>query len=161
MHLIINIHTLIRKLLHTNIPGTISKFIANCIKGRKSYTTCRNHKSRQRQFKTGVPQDGVLSPTLFNIYTSDLPPPSVSVQVIDDITITSTHTSTNAAKKYTQPYLHKVFAWTKQNNLILNPDKTTCTLFTPDPAEYMNNLDLKYTIMHYPWQRTQSFWVLP
>ena len=61
----------------------------------------------------------------------------------DDITITSTHTSTSAAKKYIQPYLHKVFAWTKQNNLTLNSDKTTCTLFTPDPAEYKSNLDLK------------------
>ena len=25
----------------------------------------------------------------------------------------------------------------------LNPDKTTCTLFTPDPAEYKSNLNLK------------------
>ena len=58
----------------------------------------------------------------------------------DDITITSTHSSTSAAKKYIQPYLHKVFAWTKQNNVMLNPDKTN--LFMPDPAEYRNNLDL-------------------
>ena len=35
----INIHTIIRKLLQTNIPGTLIKFIANYIKGRKSYTT--------------------------------------------------------------------------------------------------------------------------
>ena len=58
----------------------------------------------------------------------------------DDITITYTHTSTSAAKKNIQPYQHKVFAWTKQNNL--NSDKTTCTLFTTDPAEYTSNLDL-------------------
>ena len=107
----INLHTLIRKLLQTNIPCTIIKFIANYIKGRKAYTTHRNHTSKQRQFKTGVQQGGILSPTLFNIYTSDLPPPSAPVQVMayaDDIT--STHTGTNAAKKYMQPYLHKVLA---------------------------------------------------
>ena len=34
----INIHTLIRKLLQTNIPGTIIKFIANYIKGRVTPT---------------------------------------------------------------------------------------------------------------------------
>ena len=142
----INIHTLIRKLLQTNNPGTIIKFIADYIKGHKAYTTYRTHTSRQRQFKTGVPQSGVLSRTLFNIFTSDLPPPSAPVQVMayaDDVTITSTHTCTSAANKYIQPYLHKVFAWTKQNNLIVNPDKTTCILFTPDPAEYTSNLDLK------------------
>ena len=99
----INIHTLIRKLLQTKIPGTIIKFIANYINGRKAYTTYRNHTSSQRQFKTGIPQGGVFSPTLFNIYTADIPPPRVPVQVMVyayDITITSTYTRTSAAKKY-------------------------------------------------------------
>ena len=61
----IHIHTHIRKLQQTNIPGTIIKFIANYIQGRKAYTTYINHTSSQRQFKTGVPQAGVLSPSLF------------------------------------------------------------------------------------------------
>ena len=78
-----------------------------------------NHTSRKRQFKTGVPQGGVLSPTLINIYTPDLPQPSSPVQVMayaDDITILSTHTSMSAVKEYIQPYIQKVFSWTKQSH---------------------------------------------
>ena len=75
----------------------------------------------------------------------DIPPPRTPVQFIpyaDDRTITSTHTNTSAAMQYIQPYPQKN-SWTKQNNLTINPDKTTCTLFTPDPAEYKSNPDLK------------------
>ena len=115
----VNIHTLIRKLLLTKIPGTIIKFVANYIKGRKlhqrtqttskdanyingrkAYTTYINHTSSQRQLKTGVPQGGIRSLTPFNIYTADIPPPRAPFHVMayaDDITITSTHTSTSAA----------------------------------------------------------------
>ena len=88
-------------------------FIANYIKGHKAYTPYINHTSSQWLFKTGVPQGGVFSPTLFNIYTADIPSPRAPVQVMtyaDDITITSTHTSTSAANKYIQPYLHKGIA---------------------------------------------------
>ena len=139
----INIHTLIRKLLQTNIPGTIIQFIANYIKGRKAYTTYRNHTSKQRNIKLAFHKAASFHSHYLTF--TDLPPPGAPVQVMayaDDITITSTHTSTSAANKYIQPYLHKVFSWTKQNNLLLNPDKTTCTQFTPDPAEYTSNLDI-------------------
>ena len=143
----INIHTLVRKLIHTNIPGTIKTFIENYIDGSKVYTTYRNHAFIQRQFETGVSQGGVLSPTLFNIYTSDLPPPRAPVQVMaypKDMTITSTHTSwVQQIYIYIQPYLHAVLVWTTHNNHTLNSDKTTYTLPTPDLVEYTRNLDLK------------------
>ena len=76
----VNIHTLTHKLHQTNIPHTIIKYIAN-YKGRKAYTTFRNKTSTQRQFKNSVPQGGVLSPTLFNIYTSDTPTPQAPVKL--------------------------------------------------------------------------------
>ena len=49
----------------------------------------------------------------------------------------------SVSNKHIQPYTHTVFTWTKHNNILLNPDKTTFTLFTPDPAKYTSNLDLK------------------
>ena len=141
----VNIHTLTKKLLDTQIPPMIIKFIANYIKGRKAFTTYNNKTSTQRQFKTGVPQGGVLSPTLFNIYTSDIPspPPNINITVYaDDITMTSTDTNKQIAQAKLQPYLQEIASWTQQNQLHLNPDKTTSTLFTPDPAEYSTQLTL-------------------
>ena len=142
----VNIHTLIDKLTQTTIPHTILRYIANYIKGRMAYTTFRNHTSTKRQFKSGVPQGGVLSPILFNIYTSDIPLPPDSVQLTtyaDDITITAPHTDINIAKANIQPYLQDVLKWTKDNDLLHNTDKTKCTLLTPDPAEYNNQLGLQ------------------
>ena len=141
----VNIHTLTKKLLDTQIPPILIKFIANYIKGRKAFTTYNNKTSTQRQFKTGVPQGGVLSPTLFNIYTSDIPspPPNINITVYaDDITMTSTDTNKQIAHAKLQPYLQEIASWTQQNQLHLNPDKTTSTLFTPDPAEYSTQLTL-------------------
>ena len=133
-------------ILHGSYKSRISKnaSLDFCAKTPHDVKHLFNFQLIQRQFKTGAPQGGILSPTLFNIYTADIPPPRAPVQVMayaGDITITSTHTSTSAAKKYIQPYLHKFL--TGQNNLTLNTDKTTRTLFTPDLAEYTSNLDLK------------------
>ena len=142
----INIHTLIRKLLQTNIPGTIIKFITNYIKGRKAYTTYINHTSKQRQFKTGVPQGGVLSPTLFkHLHLRLTTTQCTRFRSWPTQTTSQSHPHTQVRVQprntYNNTYI-KVFAWTKQNNLLLNPGKTTCTLFAPDPAEYASNLDL-------------------
>ena len=86
----VHIHKLIDKMHNTTIHNTILKFTANYIKGRKQYVTYNNINSTQRNIKTGVPQGGVLSPTLFNIYTSDIPKPPPGIVLImyaDDITI--------------------------------------------------------------------------
>ena len=57
----VNTHTLINKIHKTNIPPTIIKYIANYIKGRKTYTFYNQTQSKQLHLKTGVPQGGVLS----------------------------------------------------------------------------------------------------
>ena len=135
----INIHTLIRKLLQTRIPGTIIKFIANHIKGRKAYTTYINHTSSPRQFKTCVTQRGVLSSTLltFTLQTHHHQEHQFRSWPVQMTSLSHLHRQ--ARVKPRNIYNH---TWTKQNNLTLNPDKTIYTLFTPDPAEYKSNLDV-------------------
>ena len=97
----INIHTLIRKLLQTNIPGTIIKFIANYIKGRKAYTTYINHSSKQRNLKLAFhPQYLTFTPQTYHhpVHRSDH---GLRRRHHDH---THTHTHTSVAKKYIQDY---------------------------------------------------------
>ena len=106
----LNIYIIIIKLHQPNIPHTINKFITTT-SSHKAYTTFRNKTSKQHQFKNGVPQGGILSPTLLNFYTYDTPTPQAPVKVTtyaDDIVITSTHNDINIAKANIQSYLHEI-----------------------------------------------------
>ena len=104
------------------------------------------HSQNSKQINTAVPQGGVLSPTLFNIYTSDIPlsPKDVKITTYtDDITIIASHTKHHKAQQIIQLYLRKIYEWAITNNLYISTDKTTTTLFTPDPAEYSTTLSIK------------------
>src|SRR5688572_14628444 len=71
----VNIHFLSNKLHQTNVPNTPTKFIANYIQGHKGFTLYQHSKSKQQQFKTGIPQKSLLSPLPFNLDPSDPPQP--------------------------------------------------------------------------------------
>ena len=142
----VHLHKLIHKMQQTQIPPTIVKYISNYIKGRTQFTLLNGCRSKPKNTKTGVPQGGVLSPILFNLYMADLPAPPPRVQTVtyaDDITVLSTHTNPTIAQFQVQQYLEDIYAWTKQNQLSLNASKTTTTLFTPDPAQYSMTLSLQ------------------
>ena len=155
----INIHTLIRKLLQTNIRGIIIKFITSYIKGRKAYTTYRKHTSRQHQlvaafnphYLTYTPQTDHHPVHRFRSWPTQTTSPSHPA-----------HTSTSAANKNIQPYLHKVFAWTKQNNLILIPEKNNLHSIHAGPCriyEQSRPSNKQQSPTH--GKRTQRFWVFP
>ena len=65
------------------------------MKGRQAFTQYNGTLSKLKPMNTGVPKGGVLSPTLFSIYTSDIPFAPKDVQITtfaDDITIIASHT---------------------------------------------------------------------
>jgi hypothetical protein len=87
-------------------------YAKNLIRSNVSSTLYQNTRSKWQQFKTGVPQGGVLSPTLFNLYTSDLPPPPANVSITtyaDDMNPSSSHPDYHKAQDFLQPYLTDIF----------------------------------------------------
>src|SRR2546426_8450767 len=70
-------------------------------------------------------------------------PPNLQLETYaDDISTLSSSQDIKTAQNRIQPYLNDIFTWTKQDDLQLNPDKSTFTLFTLYPAEYNTTLNL-------------------
>ena len=77
------------KILNMNMPNILEKITCNFLDDRKVAIKSSDSISNKIEIKSGVPQGSNLSPTLFILYTSDLPPPgpgTTDVLFADDIT---------------------------------------------------------------------------
>ena len=78
------------KLLHLNLPPLLERILCDYITERKAKIHIEGHTGPTFELKAGVPQGGCLSPTLFIIYTADIPPPlrhtTKDLQYADDVT---------------------------------------------------------------------------
>ena len=92
----VNIGILMKIILETTLPPAIKRWFGNYLSGRQTYMTFRNINSKYRRVKQGVPQGGVLSPTLFNLYMFRLPLPPEGIKLVtyaDDCTVLSSSTN--------------------------------------------------------------------
>jgi hypothetical protein len=64
---------LLHKMLSMNIPLQLLKIIESFLSERTFFAKIENQNSSIRMVNASVPQGSCLSPTLFNIYTNDLP----------------------------------------------------------------------------------------
>lgn len=117
---------LIHKMIKLGISPCICKLIQSFLKNRGFAIGLNGFISDVFMMKDGSPQGSVISPSLFNILTHDIPlNRHVSItQFADDITIHLTHNNPPWAQNIINCYLADIFTYLKNWKLLLSDGKT-------------------------------------
>ena len=124
---------LLNDILNLNITHSLKKFLSSYLRGRHQYTVFRGCKSKVRIVRQGVPQGGVLSPLLFNLYISGMPEPPPEIKIIffaDDCQALSSGPHIERICETLNPYLNMLSDWFKSKKLEISAEKSTATVFT-------------------------------
>lgn len=117
------------KILKLRLPPYLERIICNYISDRRSYIHIEGHDGREFGLETGVPQGSCLSPTLYAIYTSDIPKPlydgSLTLQYADDVTqlITCPYRSVREIARYTANEIGRMNEFEKKWKIKTNKNK--------------------------------------
>ena len=145
------------KLLHdlneTSLPDFVKRWLSCYLSGRQSKVSFRNTTSSGRIVRTGVPQGAVSSPLLFNFYLSNLPTPPANVKIVqyaDDISVYVTGKDVPSMCTLINDYASLLIDFLAERNLVVSPEKSTVTLFSPDnrqinlhPEVYIDGCQVK------------------
>ena len=142
----VNLNKLLSDLQSSDLPPSLTRWFSCYLRGRQSRVMFRNRRSGSRNIRAGVPQGAVTSPILFNFYLTQLPRPPEGIKIIqyaDDISIFASGTDIQKLTNMINNYADKVIKFLESRNLMVSPEKSTVTLFTPDTSQANLHPDIK------------------
>ncbi|GFS80721.1 RNA-directed DNA polymerase from mobile element jockey [Trichonephila clavipes] len=130
---------LIYKMIKLKFPTYLVKITHNYLDNRTFNVKINSISSSIRNIVAGTPQGSILSPALYNIFTSDFPTtPSVSVCLFaDDAAILCNSITADQAVRTSQSYLSQLETWLIKWRIAINTDKTNAIIFRKRRANTM------------------------
>ena len=137
------------KLLRSGIRGRMYRWTKSYMHNRRARVLVDGQQGKKFLLHQGVPQGGVLSPTLFILFINDivkdLPMRVKAALYADDLVLWCTEEEPGTAAYRMQLALDKINKWTKQWCITINKDKSSTTLFTLSPKKDHRPLTLDGT----------------
>ena len=136
---------LLEDILELQLNDNIKRFLCAYLRGRQTYVEFRGSKSSYRKMRQGVPQGGVLSPVLFNLYMAKMPQPPEGTKLgtyADDTTVARSGPLIEPICQEINVYLNTLDNWFKERNLFISAPKSTATIFTTAPGEVNTELPI-------------------
>ncbi|KAH0808874.1 hypothetical protein GEV33_013917 [Tenebrio molitor] len=123
---------LVYKLHTAGVPLAMVKLLNSFLEDRKFHAKIGNVLSTVREIEAGVPQGSVLSPTLYAIFTADIPKPDETKIALyaDDTAILTRSESPELISGQLRRAVESLEAWFRRWRIDVNPDKSSAILFT-------------------------------
>ena len=136
----------IQKLFNITQDSTLCRVIQNLLSNKRLYVELNNARSRWRIQKNGLPQESVLSPALFNIYTNDQPVHDGTRSFIyaDDLCITAKFPTFSQVESTIEEALGEHTEYYRNNSPRANPDKTQVNAFHLRNREVKRSLKVSW-----------------
>jgi len=128
------INGLLYKLTLLNLPSYIVHIISSYIRDKTFKASFQTATSSRRGMRAGVAQGGLISPVLFSLYVSDMPPPSHHVELAlyaDYTAIIATSCKPTLLVTYLESYLKELQRWLSEWRIAINVSKGTTIIFAP------------------------------
>ncbi|BFZ07875.1 hypothetical protein BsWGS_10914 [Bradybaena similaris] len=137
---------LVVKLQRCGIHSNMIRWIQSYLHNRRTKVRLDGIHSKKVLICQGVPQGGVVSPTLFLVYINDLvkdlPAGVKAALYADDLVLYCTNKHTPTMQSQMQQAVDMLKTWTEKWHVTINLEKTSTSLFTLSPKDTVPNLYL-------------------
>lgn len=123
---------LIHKLIRKHINGSLVKLIHSLLTNGEFCVKVEDSFSNRKIMKAGTPQGALISPLLYNIYTSDMPKPfdTILATYADDTAIMTSEENPNLIHVRLQRGVNQLIQWFDRWRLKVNSQKSVGVIFT-------------------------------